>query len=104
MFQSEEPCPCWKMKTTIPNAPASETRLRRAALSGRTIERKAREQDQGQHEHVGEVAVDGVDEVAVGRGRPAECPVRALERAVDAVDDALDSACGPVDRGQCLDD
>jgi hypothetical protein len=43
MFQIEcAPWPCWKMKTTIPMAAASETRLRSTALSGRTSERKAR--------------------------------------------------------------
>jgi len=31
MFQREEPWPFWKMKTTIPNAAASETRFSRAA-------------------------------------------------------------------------
>ena len=42
MFQSDEPWPSWKMKTTIPYAAASEARLRIAALSGSTIERNAR--------------------------------------------------------------
>ena len=42
MFQSEEPWPSWKMKTMIPNAAASETRLSITALIGSTIERKAR--------------------------------------------------------------
>jgi hypothetical protein len=64
----------------------------------------AREQDQRQHdhegEHVGEVAVDGVYEVAVGRGRSAERRARALQRVVDAVDDGLDAACGAVGRRQ----
>jgi hypothetical protein len=33
MFQSDEPCPCWKMKTTIPNAAAMRhTPTRRAHL------------------------------------------------------------------------
>ena len=42
MFQSEEPWPSWKMKTTIPNAAASESRFRITALIGSTIERNAR--------------------------------------------------------------
>ena len=42
MFQSEEPWPSWKMKTMIPNAAASERRLRITALTASTIERNAR--------------------------------------------------------------
>ena len=36
------PCPCWKMKTTMPYAAPSETRFRSTAFSGRMIERNAR--------------------------------------------------------------
>ena len=39
---ASEPWPCWKMKTMIPNAAPSETRLRIAAFSGSTSERNAR--------------------------------------------------------------
>ena len=42
MSQSAEPWPCWKTKTTIPNAAASETRLSSTALSASTSERNAR--------------------------------------------------------------
>ena len=42
MFQSDEPWPFWKMNTMIPNAAASEIRLRSAALIGSTIDRNAR--------------------------------------------------------------
>jgi hypothetical protein len=40
--QIPEPCPSWKTMTTIPNAAASETRLRITALSGSTSDRNAR--------------------------------------------------------------
>ena len=82
MFQSDEPWPFWKMKTMIPNAAASEMRLRIAALSASTIERNARvEQDQREHqherEHVGEVPVHGVHEVAVDGRHAAERAARS---------------------------
>ena len=37
-----DPWPCWKMKTMIPNAAPSETRLSTTALIGSRIERNAR--------------------------------------------------------------
>jgi hypothetical protein len=42
MFQSEEPCPCWKTNTTIPKAATSESRFSSTALIASTIERNAR--------------------------------------------------------------
>ena len=65
-------------------------------------------EDVGQRQHEGEqvreVAVDGVDEVAVdGRG-PADGRVRPFQRSRGAIDDRLDSRSGAVDRGERLDD
>src|SRR5438876_12439652 len=84
--QVPEPCPSWKTMTTIPNAAASETRLRITALSGSTSDRNAREQDVGQRQHegkqVGEVAVDGVDEVAIDGRSPADGRVRPFQRSL----------------------
>ena len=93
MFQSEEPWPCWKMKTTIPNAAASETqvedhRLDRQHDRAERPREQDQRQDQDEGEHVGEAAVEGVHEVAVDRGDAGERAVRALERGVGAVDDS----------------
>ena len=37
-----DPWPCWKMKTMIPNAAPSDTRLSSTALTGSSTDRKAR--------------------------------------------------------------
>ena len=49
--QSEEPCPCWKMKTMIPNAAASESEVQHDRLD-RQHDRaeRPREQDQRQEQ------------------------------------------------------
>jgi hypothetical protein len=81
------------MNTMIPKAAARETRLSATALSG-----KKREQDH-EGEHVGELAVDRVHEIALlGRntaeGEPGAAAECSLERRQDVVLDVGDRPAG----------
>ena len=87
MPQSDEPWPCWKMKTTIPKAAASETRFSSDGLD-RQHDRteRPRQQDQRQQqdeaERVGEAAEQRVQEVAVDGGDAGQRAVRAVQAAL----------------------
>ena len=114
MFQSPEPWPCWKTKTTIPKARGERDEVQHDRLD-REHERaeRPREQDQRQEqdepEHVGEAAEQGVEEVAVDGGQAGQRAVRpfrlALARSIVAwmpgaepsiVGEALDERVRPL--------
>ena len=77
------PWPCWKMKTMIPNARGQRDQVqdhrleRQQDRAERPHQQHERQQDH-EGEHVGELPVDGVDEVAVlgsdaARASPGTC-------------------------------